>query len=67
MYLVAVLKSRKKINNKKNWSKLFVRKYNNIKFLIKNKTVSGSGFKSKRNLFKKFIKTSFFFNYIFKN
>lgn len=62
MYFVAVLKSRKNINNKKNWARLFVRQYEKIKYLSKNK----KKFKSKRSLFKKHIKTSFFFNYLFK-
>lgn len=63
MYHVAVLKSRKNINNKKNWARLFVRKYDKTMYLIKNKMK----FKSKKNLFKRRVETYFFFNYIFKN
>lgn len=55
---MAVLKSRKKLNNKKNWARVFVRSYKNKNFLKLN-------FKTKKTFFKWNVKTSYFFNFFF--
>nr|AEV66683.1 hypothetical protein [Oxytricha trifallax] len=55
---MAVLKSRKKLNNKKHWAKLY-------NFQYRTKTYRQLSNKIKKTLFKKNFKSNHFFNHFF--